>query len=176
MPTGNRMRQMTPASAARIVVRLPRPVNAGGILPAADEMTVGRHLHRLVTGGTCHGTDATIAGQHLHLALAETTVEVVTGVIVANHQRPPPGGIVGAATRSRGRHLVRVRVLRHAERAHGTGTGTVLVIMTAEEMIHGAGTGIAAVDEDEGVYSWKVFALRGRILSSCLSQMSITVF
>ena len=129
MLTGNRMRQMTPASAARIV---------------------GRHLHRLVTGGTRHGTDATIAGQHLHLALAETTidgttVEVVTGVIVANHHRPPPGGIVGAATRSRGRHLVRVRVLRHAERAHGAGTGTVLVIMTTEEMIHGTNTGIVAL-------------------------------
>ena len=79
MPTGNRMRQMTPASAARIVVRRPRPVNTGGILPAADEMTVGRHLHRLATGGNRHATDATIAGQHLHLALAETTVEVVTG-------------------------------------------------------------------------------------------------
>ena len=169
MPTANRMRQMTLATAARIVVRRPRPVNTGGIHPAADEMTVGRHHHRLVTVETRHGADVTIAGPHRHLALAETTidgttVEVVTAVIVASRRPPPPGGIVGAATRSRGRHLVRVRVLRHAERTHGT--GTVLVITTAEEMIHGTGTGIAAVDED--VYTWRVSALRVRVVSLCL--------
>ena len=171
MPTANRMRQMTLATAARIVVRRPRPVNTGGIHPAADEMTVERHLHHLVTVGTRHGADATIAGRRLHLALAETTidgmtVEVVTAVIVASRRPLLPGGIVGAATRSRGRHLVRVRVLRHAERTHGT--GTVLVITTAEEMIHGTGTGIAAVDEDEDLYSWRVSALRVRVMCFCL--------
>ena len=36
-------------------------------------------------------------------------------------------------------------VLRHATRAHGT--GTVLVITTAEDMIHGTDTGITADDE-----------------------------
>jgi hypothetical protein len=41
---------------------------------------------------------------------------MVTALIVATH--PPPGGTFGAATQSRGRHLV--NVLRHAERAHGT--------------------------------------------------------
>jgi hypothetical protein len=118
-----------------------------------------------------------IAGRHLHLGLAETTidgatVEVVTGIIVASHHPPPPGGIVGAATRSRGRHLVRVRVLRHAERAHGT--GTVLVISIAEEMIHETNTGIAGVDEDEGVYSLGIFSLRVRVVSCliCLSPYS----
>ena len=40
-------------------------------------------------------------------------------------------------------------VLRHAERSHGT--GIVLVITTAEEMIHGTDTVIAGVDGD--VYS-----------------------
>ena len=173
MPTANRMRQMTLATAARIVVRRPRPVNTGGIHPAVDEMTVERHLHHLVTVGTRHGADATIAGRRLHLALAETTidgmtVEVVTAVIVASRRPLLPGGIVGAATRSRGPHLVRVRVLRHTERTHGTGTGTVLVITTAEEMIHGTGTGIAAVDEDEDLYSWRVSALRVRVMCFCL--------
>jgi hypothetical protein len=81
-----------------------------------------------------------------HLAFAETVVdgtmvELVTGVFIASH--PPSGGIVGTATQSRGRHLV--RVLRHAKRAHGT--GTILVITTAEEMAHGTDTGIAGVDE-----------------------------
>jgi hypothetical protein len=155
MPTANRMRQMTLATAARIVVRRPRPVNISGILPAAGEMTVGRHLRRLVTAGTRHAADVMIAGRHLHLGLAETTiarstVEVVMAVFVASRHPPPPGGIVGAATRSRGRHLV--RVLRHAERAYGT--GSVPVITTAEEMIHGTGTEIAGVDED--VYSSEV--------------------
>ena len=157
MPTANRMRPMTLATAARIVVRRPRPVNTSGTLPAADAMTVGRHLHRLVTVWTRHGADATIAGRHLHLGLAETTidgttVEVATAVLVASRHLPPPDGIVGAATRSRGRHLVRVHVLRHAERTPGT--GTVLVITIAEGMIHGTDTGIAGVDED--VYSLEV--------------------
>ena len=148
---------MALATAARIVVRRPRPVNPSGIPPVADEMPVGRHLHRLASVGTRHAADAMTAGPHRHLALAETTidgttVEVVTAVIVAS--RPPPDDIVGAATRSRGRHLasvtnVIVSVLRHAERAHGT--GTVLVITTAKEMIHGTDTEIAGVDED--VYS-----------------------
>ena len=145
----NRVRQMTLATGARIVVRRPCLVNTGVIPLVADEMTVGRRLHRLVTIGTHHGADVMIAGRHLHLALAETTigaptVEAVTGVIVASH-RPPPGGIVGAVTRSRGRNLVRVRVLRHTERAHGT--GTVLVITTAEEMVPGTDTGTAGVNE-----------------------------
>jgi len=130
-------------------------------------MTVGRHPHRLVTVVTRHDADTMTAGPHLHLGLAETTidvltVEVVTVVIVASHH-PPPGGLVGATTRSRGRHLVRVRVLRHAERAHGT--ETVLVITTAEEMIHGTDTGIVGVDED--VYSLGVSTLRVRVVSFC---------
>jgi len=131
-------------------------------------MTVGRHLHRPVTVVTRHDADAMTAGPRRHLALADTTidaptVEVVTGVIVASHH-PPPGGIVGAATRSRGRHLVRVRVLRHAEITHGT--GTVLVITTAEEMIRGTYTGIAGVDE--GVYSLGASTLRVRVVPFCL--------
>jgi len=77
-------------------------------------------------------------------------VEVVTTVIVA--RRPPLRGIVDVATRSRRRRLV--SVLHHGKRAHGTGTGTVLVITAAEEMIHGTDTGIAGVDED--VYSLRV--------------------
>ena len=143
------------------------PVNTDGIPPGADEVTVGRHLHHPITVATRHGADVMTAGRHLHLALAETTVEVVMGVIVAGHH-PPPGGIVGAATRSRGRHHVRVRVLRHAERTHGT--GTVLVITTAEEMIHETGTGIADVDED--VYSLEGSPLRVRVVPFCLICLS----
>jgi len=84
------MRQVTLAIGARIVVGRPRRVNTGGIPPVADEMRVGRHLHRPVTVRTRHGGDAMTAGRHLHLGLAETTidgttVEVVTGVIVVSH-------------------------------------------------------------------------------------------
>ena len=131
---------MALTTAARIVAHRPVPVNTGRIHPAADEMTVGRHLHRPVTARTRHGADTMIAGRYLHLALAETTtVEVVTAVLVASHHLPPPGSIAGAAIRSRGRHLVIVGVLRHAERTHGT--ETVLVYTIAEELIHETDTG-----------------------------------
>jgi hypothetical protein len=63
------------------------------------------------------------------------------------------GGIVGAATRSRGLRLVEdatsvnanASVPRLVERAHEIGIGTVLVLVitNAEEMIHGTDTGIA---------------------------------
>ena len=58
-------------------------------------------------------------------------------------------------------------VLRHAERT--LGTGTILGITTAEEMIHGADTGIAGVDED--VYSLGV-SLRVRVVPFCLLCLS----
>jgi len=165
------MRQLTLATGARIVVRRPRRVNTGGIPLVADEMAVGRRLHRLVTVVTRHGADAMIAGRHLHLGLAEMTigaptVEVVTGVIVASHH-PPPGGIAGAATRYRGPHLVRVRVLRHAERAHGT--GTVLVNPTAEEMVHGTDTGTAGVDENMCIH-WECLLY---VFASCPSVLYV---
>ena len=149
-PMANRMRQLTPATGARIVVCRPRRVNTGGIPLVADEMTVGRRLPHLVTVGTHHGADAMTAGRHLHLALAETsidgmTVELFTAVIVASHH-PPPGGLVVAVTRSRGRHLASARVLCHAERAHRT--GTVLVTTTIEEMVHGTDIGTVGVDEE----------------------------
>ena len=38
------------------MVRRPLPVNTGGILPTADEVTVGYHLHRLATVATCHAS------------------------------------------------------------------------------------------------------------------------
>jgi hypothetical protein len=71
----------------------------------------------------------------------------------------PGGGIVSAATpsRSRGLRLVEdatsvnatASVPRLVERAHetGIGTGLVLVITNAEEMIHGTDTGIADGNE-----------------------------
>ena len=59
---------------------------------------------------------------------------------------------------------VNVSVFCHAGRAHRT--GTVLVITTAEEMIHGTDTGIAGVDED--VYSSRVSTLRVRVVCFCL--------
>jgi len=67
----------------------------------------------------------------------------------------PRGGIVGAATRSRGLRLVEdatsvnanasASVPRLVERAREIGIGTVLVLVitNAEEMIHGTDTGIA---------------------------------
>ena len=113
-------------------------------------MTVGRYLHHLVIVGTHHRADAMTAGRHLHLALTETsingmTVEVFTAVIVASHH-PLPGGIVVTVTRSQGRHRTSARVLRHAERAHGT--GTILVTTTTEEMVHGTDIGTVSVDEE----------------------------
>jgi len=58
---------------------------------------------------------------------------------------------------------VNVSVPRHAERAHGT--RTVLVITTAEEVIHGTDAGIPAIDED--VYSLGASTLRIRVMSFC---------
>ena len=80
------------------------------------------------------------------------TIEVVTAVIVASHHPTLWAVSLGAATRSRRRHLVIARVLHHGERAYGA--GTVLEITNAEGMIHGTDTGIAGVDED--VYSLEV--------------------
>ena len=116
----NRIRQLTLMTATRTIVRRLPLGQYRQDPPGADEVTVGHHRR---------------------LALAETTadgtkVEVDAAVIVANHHPLLPlSGIVGAATRSRRRHLVRVRVLRHGERAHGT--GNVPVITTTEEMIRG---------------------------------------
>ena len=84
---------------------------------AASETTAGRHLRLPVTVGTRHvAAEAMIAGPHRHLALAETTVEVVTTVIIASY--PPPDGIVGVATRSRlSRALLRECYERERERS-----------------------------------------------------------
>jgi hypothetical protein len=62
---------------------------------------------------------------------------------------------------------VGIRVLRHAEGAHGT--GTILVIMTVVEMIDGTDTGIAGVED---VHSLGVSALCVRIVSFCLICLS----
>ena len=61
-------------TAAPIIVHRPRAVNSntGRIPPAADEITVGRHLHRPIAVGTRHAADAMIAGPHRHLPLTET--------------------------------------------------------------------------------------------------------
>ena len=94
------------ATATPIVVRRSRAVNTRGISPAADEMTVGRHLLRPVTVGNRYA-----AGPHL--ALSETTTDATTSEAVPavyRHESPP----------CRGRHLV--SVLRLAESAHGTRT------------------------------------------------------
>ena len=80
----------------RLSCRRPFPVNTGGISSGEDEKTAGRHLRHPVTVKNPHGADAMIAGPNLHLALAGTTIEAVTGVVVATHHPPPPGGIVGA--------------------------------------------------------------------------------
>jgi len=68
------MRQITLATGTYIVVHQPHPINTGGIPLVVDEVTVGRHLHRLITVGTCHGTDAMTASPYCHLSLAEMTI------------------------------------------------------------------------------------------------------
>ena len=60
-------------------------------------------------------------------------------------------------------------VLCHAERAHET--GAVLVITTAEEMIHGTDTGIVGVERD--VDSLGVSTLHVHVVSSCLMNRRI---
>jgi hypothetical protein len=86
----------------------------------------------------------------------------------------PRRGFVDAVTRFRGVHLVLVDVTsvsvhrRPVERSVGTGTGTVigtghvlvLVIMTAEEMIRGRGTGIADADTNDHVMGHLLSLLR----------------
>jgi len=87
------MRQITLTTGAHIVVRQPHPINTGGIPLVADEVTVGRHLHRLVTVGTRHGADAMTASLHRHLSLAETTIGPHTVEVVTDrHESPPPAG------------------------------------------------------------------------------------
>ena len=135
--------------------------------PVVDEMTVGHHLlHHAVFVGTRRVArrSAMTAGRHrrrLALVGMTTTVAVMVEIVVS-----PLRGIVDAATRFLGllRPLVgvtsgSVSVHRrpHVEKAHVTGTGTVvhvllpvpvLVIMIVGEMIHGIGTGIADADAD----------------------------
>ena len=64
-----------------------------------------------------------------------------------------------------------IRVLCHAERAYGT--GTVLVITGAEEMVHGTDTGIAGVDEDLSQFIGSIHFMCSRRV---LSYISIIVF
>jgi len=93
IPTASRMRQITLATGACIVVRRPHPVNTGGIPLVTDEVTVRRHLHRLVTVGTHHGADAMTASPHRHLSLAETTIGPYTVEVVTDcRESPPPAG------------------------------------------------------------------------------------
>jgi hypothetical protein len=67
---------------------------------------------------------------------------------------------------------VSIRVLHHTERAHGT--GTVLVITGAEEMVHGTDTGIAGVDEGLSLFIGSIHFMCLR--RGILSYISITVF
>ena len=84
------MRQITLVTGACIVVRRPHPINTGGIPLIADEVTVGRHLHRLVTVGTCHGADVMTASPHRHLSLAETMISPHTVEVVTDRRESPP--------------------------------------------------------------------------------------
>jgi len=88
--TASRMRQITLATGACIVVRQPHPVNTGGIPLVADKVTVGRHLHCLVTIGTHHGADAMTASPHRHLSLTETTIGPHTVEVVTDCRESPP--------------------------------------------------------------------------------------
>ena len=168
----NPMRQTTLATAAPVVAPRPRPrpVTLGGTPLDVGGTTAGQHPHRPVPAGTRRAAGEMTAGRHrrrrLHFARAGTTIGVITIIMTAGPGvgmaaeivGSPRGGIVGAATRSRGlRRLVEdatrvnanasASVLLLVERAHETGIGIgtilVLVITNAEEMIHGTDTGIA---------------------------------
>ena len=89
---------MTLATACRVVVSstVPRQYRRDSPRRGHDDRRTLSPPPRPVTVGNRRGADTIIAGPNLHLALAGTTIEVVTGVIVATHHPPPPGGIVGA--------------------------------------------------------------------------------
>ncbi len=161
----NPMRQMSLATAAPVVAPRPRPrpVTLGGTPLDVGGTTVGHHPHRPVPAGTRRAAGEMTAGRHrrLHFARAGTTIGVMimtAGVgMAAEIVGSPRGGIVVAATRSRGLRLVEdatsvnanASVPRLVERAHETEIGTVLVLVitNAEEMIHGTDTGIAGGNE-----------------------------
>jgi hypothetical protein len=174
------MSQMTLATAIlRLVVACQhRLVIIAAIRrPAVGEMTVGRHPHHVTFVGTRLPTaGVTTAGHHPHhLALAGMMVDAITIDVAAMVEIvvSPLRGIVDAATRFRGVHLVLVDVTsvsvhrRHVERAVESGSGTVigtahvlvlvLVIMTAEEMIRGRDTGIADADKNDHVMGHQLF-------------------
>lgn len=157
--TANLMPRMILVTVTLVVARRPRLVIMGGIRPVVGEMPVGHHLHRPVPVGTRRVAGAMTAEHPRRLTLVGTiTIDKTTAAaVMVEIVVSPPRGIVGAATRFRGLHLVgatsvavRVRVhvhprvRRHVERAYET--GTVLVITTAEEMIHETNTGIAGAD------------------------------
>jgi hypothetical protein len=174
------------ATVTPIVAPRPRPVTLGGIHHDVDEMTmtVVHHSHRPVPFGARRTAGEMTAGRHrrLHLARAGTTIGVMimtAGVgMAAETVGSPRGGIVGAATRSRGlRRLVEdaTSVPRLVERAHETGIGTVLVLVitNAEEMIHGTDTGIAGGNESSRFFGCIYLS---RLCCVLLSDISIPAF
>ena len=139
-----------------------------------DEMRIGCYRRHLLSIGTRHCPGTMIAGRHLHLGLAETTidgttVEVATAVLVASRHLPPPGGIVGAATRSRGRHLV-ARSRSPPRRENARDRDYSRDYDRSREMIDGTDAGIAGVDEV--VHSLEASALRVCIVSLCFICVS----
>jgi len=150
-------RQNTLATANPVVARPPRPVITGGIRLAAGEMTAGHRLHHLAPLETHRAANAMTAGRHPHLALGGAMIDVVTAAaVMAEIVMSPPHGIIGAvATRFRGVPLVggatsvNVSVRRRVETTRETGTGTVLVNTTVDEMTHGTNTGIAGADTND---------------------------
>jgi hypothetical protein len=172
------MCQITLATAILVVARQHRLVILAAIRrPAAGEMTVGHHPHHVTLVGTRLPTAGVMtAGRHPHhLALAGIAIDAMMNDVAAMVETvvSPLRGIVDAATRFRGVHLV-LRLVdvtsvsvhrRHVERAVESGSGTVigtalvlvLVIMTAEEMIRGRDTGIADADTNEHVIGHVLF-------------------
>ena len=104
----NPIHQMTLATAAPILVGQSRAVNTGRVSPAADKMTVGRHLHPPSPSGLATPQTPMIAGPHRHEPPPRSLGDndrcddgrSGCGRIVASH--PPPGGVVGAMTWSLG--------------------------------------------------------------------------
>jgi hypothetical protein len=168
------MSQKALATAILVVARQHRLVIIAAIRrPAVGEMTVGHHPHHVTPVGTRLPTAGVMtAGRHRHhLALAGMTVDAMMIDVAAMVVVCPLRGIVDAATRFRGAHLVLVDVTsvsvhrRHVGRAVGSGTVTVigtahvhvLVIMTAKEMIRGKNTGIADADTNDHVMGHLLF-------------------
>jgi hypothetical protein len=146
------------------VDRLLRRVAQDGIHPAVGEVTAEHHPRHLVPVETSRAGHAIAVVRHRHIVLVAKNHRAA-GATVARRHLAPAGmtgnamvaavvmdeivmshlhGMVDAATRFRGRHHVGATSVSVPQ--CGRAPWTVIAIMTAGEMIHETGIGIAGAD------------------------------